>query len=73
MDDERLVGIKYHPKTCFLQRNRIIAGLSDVVVIPEAAERSGSLNTAAHALEQGKEILRCQVTLRDRCRRGAIG
>ncbi len=56
LDDERLVNIKYHPKTCFLQRNRVIAGLSDVVVIPEAAERSGSLNTAAHALEQGKEI-----------------
>lgn len=34
----------------------MIAGLADVVVIPEAAERSGSLNTAAHALEQGREI-----------------
>lgn len=52
----QLIGIKYHPKTCFLQRNRLIAGLADVVVIPEAAERSGSLNTAAHALEQGREV-----------------
>lgn len=49
-------GEEFHFKGCFLQRNRIIAGLADVVVIPEAAERSGSLNTAAHALEQGKEV-----------------
>ena len=50
-------GAEFYPKTSFLERNRLIAGLSDVVVIPEAAERSGSLNTAAHALEQGREVL----------------
>lgn len=43
-------------KTRFLARNRLIAGLADVVVVVEAAERSGSLNTASHALEQGKDI-----------------
>ncbi len=35
----------------FLDRNRIIAALSDAVIIPEAAEQSGSLNTASHALK----------------------
>ncbi len=35
----------------FLNRNRLIAALSDAIIIPEAAERSGSLNTARHAQE----------------------
>lgn len=49
-------GAEFFPKTSFLERNRLISGLSDAVVIAEAAERSGSLNTAAHALEQGREV-----------------
>ena len=44
------------PKGSFLYRNRLISGLSDIVVVVEAAERSGSLNTAAHAIEQGKTV-----------------
>lgn len=39
-----------------LERNRIVSGLSDALIITEAAARSGTLNTAAHALEQGKEV-----------------
>jgi DNA processing protein len=37
----------------FAARNRIIAALADYVVVVQAAERSGSLQTADHALELG--------------------
>lgn len=41
----------------FLARNRIIAGLSDVTLIAEAADRSGSLNTASHTLDIGSDLM----------------
>lgn len=40
----------------FLERNRIVSGLSDAILITEASARSGTLNTAKHALEQGKDV-----------------
>lgn len=40
----------------FLERNRIVSGLADAVLITEASSRSGTLNTAKHALEQGKDV-----------------
>ncbi len=41
----------------FIARNRIIAALSDGVLITEAAAKSGSLHTAEFALELGKDVL----------------
>lgn len=40
----------------FLERNRIVSGLADVLIVVEAGERSGTLRTVAEALEQGKEV-----------------
>ena len=41
----------------FLWRNRLITALSDVVIVVEAGAQSGTLNTAAHALTQNKELM----------------
>ena len=40
----------------FLERNRLISALSDAVIIVEAPIKSGAMNTANHAIKQGKKI-----------------
>lgn len=40
----------------FLARNRIVSGMADAVIVVEAASRSGTLATAAHALSQGRDV-----------------
>lgn len=40
----------------FLERNRLVAGLSRGVVVIEAARKSGSISTPNFAIDQGKEV-----------------
>lgn len=40
----------------FLERNRLVSGLSRGVVVIEAARRSGSISTPNFAIDQGKEV-----------------
>ncbi len=40
----------------FVQRNRLIAGFGEGLLVVEAQEKSGTMITVSHALNQGKEV-----------------
>lgn len=54
----------------FASRNRIIAGLSDLVIVVEAKSRSGTFITVGNALEQGKTIFAVPGRITDRLSEG---
>lgn len=40
----------------FLERNRIVSGLSNAIIVTEAAAKSGTMNTVMHALAQDRDV-----------------
>ena len=50
----------------FPQRNRLISGMADGVLVIEAMEKSGTFITVDHGLDQGKEIFAIPGRLTDR-------
>jgi DNA processing protein len=54
----------------FIQRNRLISGLSGATVVVEAAKKSGSLATADFAINQGRELFAVPGSILSNCCEG---
>ena len=76
MCENALVLSEYEPGEAHLPlhfplRNRLISGLSDGILVVEAALRSGTLITTDYALEQGKDIYAIPGRVGDMMSKGA--
>jgi DNA processing protein len=60
-------------KGTFLARNRIVAAISDGLLITEAAEGSGSLVTSEYALQYGKKVFAVPGQINSQMSKGSIG
>lgn len=52
---EYIIGTKAKPYY-FPERNRIVAGLANKILVTEASKKSGTMITVGYGLDQGKEI-----------------
>ncbi|MFV1986167.1 MAG: DNA-processing protein DprA [Gemmatimonadota bacterium] len=59
-------------RASFPRRNRLIAALSRGVIVVEAGEKSGALNTASHGLDLGREIMAVPARVGDRAGVGTL-
>jgi len=62
---------EFPQKQNFIARNRIMSGLGQVVLITDAAEKSGSLHTSRFAMEQGITVMCVPGRLYDASHKGA--